>query len=97
MKKHEAFETDFNVHRDRATEIQREGDRHCAEGNHNQDAIRNRCAALQKHMDELEQAAGKRKGRLHDNSAFLQFIWKTDVVESWIGESSVTSAFLAMM
>ena len=26
-----------------------------------------------------------RKAKLNDNSAFLQFNWKADVVESWIG------------
>ena len=30
--------------------------------------------------------AGRRKGALLDNSAYLQFMWKADVVESWIAE-----------
>ena len=30
--------------------------------------------------------ASYRKSKLNDNSAFLQFNWKADVVESWIGE-----------
>lgn len=29
--------------------------------------------------------ASYRKSKLNDNSAFLQFNWKADVVESWIG------------
>ena len=29
--------------------------------------------------------ASYRKAKLNDNSAFLQFNWKADVVESWIG------------
>lgn len=37
-------------------------------------------------MDALEEAAACRKAGLVDNSAFLQFIWKTDVVESWIAD-----------
>lgn len=36
-------------------------------------------------MSELERAAAQRKAKLDENSAFLQFIWKADVVESWIG------------
>ena len=31
--------------------------------------------------------ASYRKVKLNDNSAFLQFNWKADVVESWIGRS----------
>ena len=30
--------------------------------------------------------ASYRKSKLNDNSAFLQFNWKADVVESWIGK-----------
>lgn len=36
-------------------------------------------------MSELERAAAQRKAKLDENSAFLQFNWKADVVESWIG------------
>lgn len=31
-------------------------------------------------------AAERRKAHLIENSAFLQFLWKTDVVESWIAD-----------
>lgn len=36
-------------------------------------------------MSDLEKAAAQRKAKLDENSAFLQFNWKADVVESWIG------------
>ena len=39
---------------------------------------------LQNKVDELERLSNYRKAKLTDNSAFLQFNWKTDVVESWI-------------
>lgn len=39
-------------------------------------------------MSELERAAAQRKAKLDENSAFLQFNWKADVVESWIGENT---------
>ena len=58
----------------------------CLQGNHNEAAISQRCESLQEKLNALQQAANNRKARLDDNSAFLQFIWKTDVVESWIGE-----------
>ena len=84
LKKHDAFETDFQVHRDRSAEVTKEGDKLIAEGNHHADNIRQRCASLQDKMSSLQDTANARKARLIDNSAFLQFIWKTDVVESWI-------------
>ena len=37
-------------------------------------------------VSDLEKAAAQRKEKLDENSAFLQFNWKADVVESWIGE-----------
>lgn len=42
-------------------------------------------AALRGKVSELERAAAQRKAKLDENSAFLQFNWKADVVESWIG------------
>ena len=59
---------------------------HYCQGNHNAGAIQQRCGLLQEKLDALRKAADNRKARLVDNSAFLQFIWKTDVVESWIGQ-----------
>ncbi|KAH3802061.1 hypothetical protein DPMN_155729 [Dreissena polymorpha] len=41
---------------------------------------------MQDKLSVLEEAAALRKAGLIDNSAFLQFIWKTDVVESWIAD-----------
>ena len=60
------------------------------QGNHNADNIRQRVATLKEKLSALESDANRRKANLIDNSAFLQFIWKTDVVESWIGKSSAT-------
>ena len=54
--------------------------------NHNTEAVEQRIDSLQKRFDELGQAAQRRKAKLDENSAFLQFIWKADVVESWIGD-----------
>ena len=86
LKKHDAFETDFKVHRDRAEEVTRDGEKLIAEGNHNTDNIRLRTEALESKMRKLTDEANARKQRLVDNSAFRQFLWKTDVVDSWIKE-----------
>ncbi|ESO95207.1 hypothetical protein LOTGIDRAFT_202396 [Lottia gigantea] len=86
IKKHEAFETDFQVHRDRCVEINKEGEKLIVEGNHNAENIKQKIGGLEEHLNNLDQVASKRKANLVDNSAFLQFIWKTDVVESWIAD-----------
>lgn len=86
MKKHGAFESDFKVHEDRCAEITGEGDKLIEAGNHNADSIRDRCQALREKLNALQGAADARRAKLVDNSAFLQFIWKTDVVESWIAD-----------
>lgn len=57
-----------------------------SQGNHNRDQISQRIKGLQEKLDSLDEAAAQRKAGLIDNSAFLQFIWKTDVVESWIAD-----------
>uniref|UniRef100_A0A8C2BUU6 Spectrin alpha, non-erythrocytic 1 n=1 Tax=Cyprinus carpio TaxID=7962 RepID=A0A8C2BUU6_CYPCA len=87
LKKHEAFETDFTVHRDRVNDQY-----HniilglFVQENHNVDNIMAKMKALRGKVSELERAAAQRKSKLDENSAFLQFNWKADVVESWIGE-----------
>ncbi|ESO09912.1 hypothetical protein HELRODRAFT_156368 [Helobdella robusta] len=86
LKKHNAFETDFKVHEDRCNEITKEGGKLISEGNHNADNIKQRCQTLKAKLESLQGAANDRKTNLVDNFAFLQFIWKTDVVESWIAD-----------
>ncbi|KAK3088368.1 hypothetical protein FSP39_018301 [Pinctada imbricata] len=86
LKKHEVFETDFQIHKERCGEIKHEGEKLISEGNHNADSIAQRIKGLQEKLDSLDSAADLRKAGLIDNSAFLQFLWKTDVVESWIAD-----------
>ncbi|XP_077865919.1 spectrin alpha chain, non-erythrocytic 1-like [Saccoglossus kowalevskii] len=86
LKKHKAFETDFSVHKERIADIQKAGQKLMEEGNHQKDAIAQRLQTLQQKAQTLQDAAGYRKGKLEENSAFLQFIWKADVVESWIAD-----------
>ncbi|XP_060065678.1 spectrin alpha chain-like isoform X1 [Ylistrum balloti] len=86
LKKHEVFETDFQIHKERCEEIKNEGEKRINEGNHNADSIGQRNRGLQEKLDALDAAAARRKAGLIDNSAFLQFMWKTDVVESWIAD-----------
>ena len=41
--------------------------------------------------------ASYRKAKLNDNSAFLQFNWKADVVESWIGMYKLCITFMVII
>uniref|UniRef100_A0A3Q3W9R3 Spectrin alpha chain, non-erythrocytic 1 n=1 Tax=Mola mola TaxID=94237 RepID=A0A3Q3W9R3_MOLML len=86
LKKHEAFETDFTVHRDRVNDVCINGEELIKKNNHHVDNISAKMSALRGKVSELERAAAQRKAKLDENSAFLQFNWKADVVESWIGE-----------
>ncbi|XP_023222634.1 spectrin alpha chain-like [Centruroides sculpturatus] len=84
LKKHIAFESDFAVHKERCAGITSAGEQLIAAGNHHSKVISQRLQQLQDRMNNIEESAIIRKGKLLDNSAYLQFMWKADVVESWI-------------
>uniref|UniRef100_A0A0V0G435 Putative ca2+-binding actin-bundling protein n=2 Tax=Triatoma TaxID=30075 RepID=A0A0V0G435_TRIDM len=86
LKKHDAFETDFAAHRDRCADICAAGESLIAAKNHHADSISQRCLQLQNKLESLSNLAARRKARLMDNSAYLQFMWKADVVESWVAD-----------
>lgn len=56
------------------------------QNNHHEENISSKMKGLNGKVSDLERAAAQRKAKLDENSAFLQFNWKADVVESWIGE-----------
>merc|ERR1719232_315038 len=86
LKKHDAFETDISVHGDRCTDICEAGQKLIDDRNHHADSIAQRCEQLRNKMYNLGELANIRKSNLLDNSAYLQFMWKADVVESWIAD-----------
>lgn len=86
LKKHDAFETDLAVHRENCADVCRDGEKLISDENHHAEAIAARCKGLQAKIDNLAALAAKRKQGLLDNSAYLQFMWKADVVESWIAD-----------
>ncbi|XP_067134094.1 spectrin alpha chain-like isoform X2 [Centruroides vittatus] len=86
LKKHIAFESDFAVHKERCAGITSAGEQLIAAGNHHSKVISQRLQQLQDRMNNIEESAIIRKGKLLDNSAYLQFMWKADVVESWIAD-----------
>jgi len=86
LKKHDAFETDLTVHNDKVSEINNAGQKLIEARNHHSSNIVQRCDLLRNKMHNLGDLANIRKQNLMDNSAYLQFMWKADVVESWIAD-----------
>ena len=76
----------MQVHEDKCNDICGDGQKLIDNNNHNAKAIEQRCEGLREKLDVLRKAALRRKRCLEDNSAFLQFMWKIDVVESWIAD-----------
>jgi spectrin alpha len=86
IKKHDAFETDFNVHKERTVEIIKHGEQLIENGNHHSPSIANTLDVAKNMIDRLNDNANQRKHKLQQNWAMLQFFWRADVVESWINE-----------
>lgn len=86
LKKHDAFKTDLSVHTDSCREISTDGQSLADAGNHHAASITHRCDQLRNKMQNLAELSNVRKQNLMDNSAYLQFMWKADVVESWIAD-----------
>jgi len=59
------------------------------QNNHLSPQISDRMKYLQDALKRLENDASRRKERLQENAALLQFMWKADVVESWIGKFEI--------
>jgi spectrin alpha len=86
IKKHDAFETDFNVHKERLEDIIRQGELLVNAHNHHTAQITEQLNSSHESILKLENMARARKDRLQENWAMLQFFWRADVVESWIVE-----------
>jgi len=86
QKKQESFGNDFAVQKERCQEILQQGQKLIDQNNHLAVQIAERMKYLQEALKRLETDATRRKERLQDNAALLQFMWKADVVESWINE-----------
>jgi spectrin alpha len=86
QKKHDSFEADFIIQKERCQEILQQGQKLIEQNNHLSPQIADLMKYLQDALKRLEIDASRRKERLQENAALLQFMWKADVVESWIGE-----------
>jgi len=86
IKKHDAFETDFNVHKERLLDIVKQGEELIEAKNHHSVSIQESLNVSKDMIDKLADNAVARRARLQENWSMLQFLWKADVVESWIDE-----------
>ncbi|KAI6173416.1 Spectrin protein 1 [Aphelenchoides besseyi] len=86
LKKHDIFDNDLVVHEKRIAELVQQGNNLTESGNHHAPEIQQRLEQLRHHLNKVRELATVRLQRLRDNSAYLQFMWKCDVVESWIAE-----------
>lgn len=93
QKKQESFEADFLVQRERCQDILKQGSQLIEQNNHLSVQITDRMNYLEDALKRLEADASRRKERLQENAALLQFMWKADVVESWIGKSNNVMSF----
>ncbi|XP_053601908.1 spectrin alpha chain isoform X2 [Plodia interpunctella] len=86
LKKHEALEAELQARGQRVKELATDAERLVADGNLHSEALTHRMGALQAKLEKLTNLAARRKAALVDNSAYLQLLWKADVVESWIAD-----------
>ncbi|CAD5229447.1 unnamed protein product [Bursaphelenchus okinawaensis] len=86
LKKHDTFDTDLETHQKRIDDIAVLGKDLINQKNHHAPEIEQRVQQLRRDLEHVRGLAKERRQRLQDNSAYLQFMWKCDVVESWIAE-----------
>lgn len=89
LKKHVVMEAEFANHRERCGDLDSAGQKLIEKGNHHQDGIRNRLQLLKSRSNELEDKSRRRKATLTENYETLQFMWRADVVDSWINDKSL--------
>ncbi|GMT03322.1 hypothetical protein PENTCL1PPCAC_25496, partial [Pristionchus entomophagus] len=86
LKKHATLDVDLALHKQRVEDLDRDGQKLIEHGNHHAPLIASRVDKLRKRIAQIEDLAGHRLRKLKENSDYLQFMWKCDVVESWIGD-----------
>ncbi|XP_076800089.1 spectrin alpha chain, non-erythrocytic 1-like isoform X2 [Clavelina lepadiformis] len=86
LGKHEAFEMDLKVHRDRVSDVEATGHMLMQEENPLSDEVEMELKNISETLEKLDSATTLRQDLLRDTSDFLQFNWKADLVEAWIRE-----------
>lgn len=88
LKKHDTLESEFASHRERCADLQSDGQKLVNAGNHHREGIARRLELLQQKSHELQADNKRRKAALTEQYNTLQFMWRADVVDSWISDKA---------
>lgn len=88
LKKHDVLENEFVNHLERVNDLLADGEKLCEKGNHHKDGIRDRLNLLRDRSNELQDNNKRRKASLTEYYNTLQFMWRADVVDSWINDKA---------
>lgn len=88
LKKQDVMEVEFSNHRDRVQELNTEGAKLIEKGNHHRDGIQDRLGLLKDRSNDLQEKNKRRKAALTEIYNTLQFMWRADVVDSWISDKA---------
>lgn len=89
LKKHDVMEAEFSNHRDRVQDLNEEGKKLIDKGNHHRDGIKDRLGLLRDRSNDLQDKNKRRKASLTEIYNTLQFMWRADVVDSWINDKAL--------
>lgn len=89
LKEHEGMESEFVNHRGRVQALNDEGQKLIEKDNYHKDGIRDRLNLLQNRSLDLQEMGKKRKADLEEIYNTLQFMWRADVVDSWINDKAL--------
>lgn len=92
LKKHDTLETELTNHRDRLGDLNDDGQKLIDRGNHHADGIHARLNLLKNRSSDLENEVKRKKEFLTETYNTLQFMWKADVVDSWIDDKAMELA-----
>lgn len=89
LKKHDTMETEFANHRDRLRDLNEDGRKLIDKGNHHAEGIQDRLNLLKDRSNDLQEKSKRRRGSLNEIYNTLQFMWRADVVDSWINDKAL--------
>lgn len=89
IKKHEAFETDLNVHQERLENLMKKGETLCAEGNYFEPKICQLLESSKRLIDEVLNKSKEKRMLLKEYWTMLMFYWRIEVVEKWIIQKDI--------
>lgn len=88
LKKHEVLINEFTSHQERVKDLFAEGNKLIESGNHHKTGIQDRLGLLQDRSADLQDKADRRLSNLTEIYNTLQFMWRADVVDSWINDKA---------